>query len=262
MDKLTSDPVRLRDLDGAWGTLAQDLAARAGSGPSPAQQASLLARLSADADAPASCTDAQARPHASASGPATLKLTLLGLALLLGFAALYLGLRAMQKGHAGGTHEANAHAEHLPAQPSPDAAPHESSALALAPQEAQAEEPAQAQPLRTPRSLGARRRSPAASTTVVASEPVRAAHPADELALLMRARRVLLNEPARSLALADEHARDYPRGTFVEEREVLAVEALLRLGEAQQALRRGSAFLRAHPGSAHRVRILELLQAP
>jgi hypothetical protein len=81
-----------------------------------------------------------------------------------------------------------------------------------------------------------------------------------ELALLTRARRVLLIEPARSLALADEHARGYPHGVFAEEREVLAVEALIRSSQLRKGKERGDRFLHTHPQSAHGVRMRELLR--
>ena len=64
-----------------------------------------------------------------------------------------------------------------------------------------------------------------------------ASDPAAELALLMRARRVLLTTPLRTLELTEEHARDYPHGAFAEEREVLAIEAMVRADQREQAAR-------------------------
>ena len=82
--------------------------------------------------------------------------------------------------------------------------------------------------------------------------------PAAELTILTRARRLLVTAPAQSLALTEEHRTQYPKGAFAEERELLAVEALVKLARPADAQTRGRAFLRAHPGSAHaeRVRIL------
>ena len=48
-------------------------------------------------------------------------------------------------------------------------------------------------------------------------------------------------------------------GTFEQEREVLAIEALVRLGRGAEARARASAFTSAFPQSAHRRRIAVLL---
>lgn len=61
-------------------------------------------------------------------------------------------------------------------------------------------------------------------------------------------------------ALASQLPRSQFQGVFAEEREVLAVEALIRAGKAEAARARGERFLRAHPKSAHRVRLEELLR--
>lgn len=84
----------------------------------------------------------------------------------------------------------------------------------------------------------------------------------DELALLQRARRILLKDPARALTLADEHARDYPRGVFAEERELLAVQALLATDQRAVAERRARRFARVHPSSVHAHRMRVLLKRP
>jgi len=94
------------------------------------------------------------------------------------------------------------------------------------------------------------------------SSEASAPDPLAELALLTRARRVLLSTPERTLALTEEHRRLYAHGAFAEERELLAIEALIRLGEQAAAKRRGETFLRDHPGSAHVVRVRDLLRTP
>jgi hypothetical protein len=86
------------------------------------------------------------------------------------------------------------------------------------------------------------------------------ADPAAELALLQRARRVLEANPARALALAEEHAVTYRRGVLVEERELLAVEALVRLGRTAQAQQRARNFSRAYPHSVHHTRLGVILK--
>lgn len=83
---------------------------------------------------------------------------------------------------------------------------------------------------------------------------------ADELALLQRARRILLKDPARALTLAEQHARDYPRGVIAEERELLAVQALLATDQRAAAERRARRFERVHPSSVHAHRMHVLLE--
>lgn len=96
-----------------------------------------------------------------------------------------------------------------------------------------------------------------AATTAVGSAPraKRASDPLAELALLDRARRVIGKDPARALALAEEHARHYRAGQFAEERELLAIEALVRLARRAAAERRARLFRRAHPNSVHAHRL-------
>lgn len=72
-----------------------------------------------------------------------------------------------------------------------------------------------------------------------------------EAALLLRARRALGSDPAGALALTDEHARRYPTGTLVPEREVLAIEALARLGRSSEARRRLDALRERFPNAAN-----------
>jgi outer membrane protein assembly factor BamD (BamD/ComL family) len=67
------------------------------------------------------------------------------------------------------------------------------------------------------------------------------------------------SNPAAALRALDEHRARFPRGTFVQEREVLAIEALVHLGRRQEAKARADAFARAFPASAHRRRIAVLL---
>ncbi|MET0343632.1 MAG: hypothetical protein ABW252_21650 [Polyangiales bacterium] len=80
-----------------------------------------------------------------------------------------------------------------------------------------------------------------------------------ELALLQRARRIVLRDPARALAITEEHARDYPRGVFMEERELLAVQALLGTNRRAAAERRAQQFRKTHPSSVHAHRMNVML---
>lgn len=82
----------------------------------------------------------------------------------------------------------------------------------------------------------------------------------DELALLEEASRELDTSPARALALTDEHQSRFRSPKFAQERERLAVVALLRLGRRDDAKRRADAFEAAFPESAHLARIRELVR--
>ncbi len=77
--------------------------------------------------------------------------------------------------------------------------------------------------------------------------------------LVGQAQAALSGNPARALALCEQHRRLYPRGVLVQEREVLAVEALQRLGRHSQAVARGERFLKAFPGSAHQSKIAAIV---
>ncbi|HEY6882307.1 MAG TPA: hypothetical protein VI299_29955, partial [Polyangiales bacterium] len=83
-----------------------------------------------------------------------------------------------------------------------------------------------------------------------------------ELTMLARARRALLNDPMLALLLSDEHARSFPRGTFEEEREVLAIESLLKLQRLDEARSRARAFELRFPRSAQRAHLAKLIANP
>jgi len=72
-----------------------------------------------------------------------------------------------------------------------------------------------------------------------------------EPVLLEQARRALASSPATALALTNQHAARFPHGVLAQEREVIAIEALRRLGRSAEADRRAAAFAQAFPGSAH-----------
>jgi hypothetical protein len=78
--------------------------------------------------------------------------------------------------------------------------------------------------------------------------------------LLEAAQDKLASAPADALAKCDEHARAYPSGMLEAEREVLAVDALLRLGRRPEAEARAARFRASHPGSAYLRRLDTLLQ--
>ena len=65
--------------------------------------------------------------------------------------------------------------------------------------------------------------------------------------------------PERSLAVAREHERRCPAGALVQERERIAIEALVQLGRIDQARVRASAFEERFPSSPHVGRIRKAL---
>lgn len=83
-----------------------------------------------------------------------------------------------------------------------------------------------------------------------------AARPAEsEAELLERARRALASSPARALALTEQDRTRFPAGVLAQEREVIAIEALKRLGRSDEAARRAADFARRYPGSAYRKKL-------
>ena len=92
-------------------------------------------------------------------------------------------------------------------------------------------------------------------------EPPAAAAPdlGDELSLLKRARAYVRSNPRRALELSAEHADRFAHGLLGEEREVIAIEALLEQGSKAAALERARAFFATYPGSAHGRRVRTLL---
>ena len=83
-----------------------------------------------------------------------------------------------------------------------------------------------------------------------------------ELLLVRRAQDALASDPARALAIADEHALAFPRGELTQEREVVAVEALSKLGRKDDALRRANALLRRFPRTPYVAHLEKALGQP
>ncbi len=76
-----------------------------------------------------------------------------------------------------------------------------------------------------------------------------------EADLLGEAQAAVARDPAKALALTERHRRAYPAGILAQEREVIAIEALERLGRRSEAAARAERFLKRFPGSAHRSKI-------
>jgi len=94
------------------------------------------------------------------------------------------------------------------------------------------------------------------------SEPSAASRTAapPEIELIDRAQRALGARPAEALRALSEHSRLYPRGFFEEEREVLAIQALVALHRVGAARDRADRFRARHPGSTGVRRIAVVLE--
>jgi hypothetical protein len=67
------------------------------------------------------------------------------------------------------------------------------------------------------------------------------------------------SDPGGALALLSAHERAFPRGGLVLERELLAVDALLRLGRRADAEARARSLRARAPGSLYTRRLEHLL---
>lgn len=73
-----------------------------------------------------------------------------------------------------------------------------------------------------------------------------------EAAILADAHAALLHgAPDKALARANDHRRSYPSGALTQEREVIAIEALVALGRRAEAIERARAFRARYPTSTH-----------
>jgi hypothetical protein len=87
----------------------------------------------------------------------------------------------------------------------------------------------------------------------------------DETTLLVEAWKALATRPDEALAITDKHAARYPQSKLSQERERIAIEALVRLGRAAEAKPRAARLLEAAPRSAYRrkiERLVDLEQEP
>jgi hypothetical protein len=101
---------------------------------------------------------------------------------------------------------------------------------------------------------------PPVSANVSASPAPDASTPfTSEAALLEQARRALVTDPSLTLAILSEHERRFPRGMLGVEREVLAVEALVRAGRWGDAEGRANRLRVRVPGSLYEERLRRIL---
>lgn len=152
------------------------------------------------------------------------------------------------------------------AEPSPagEVAPSESVGAASAARPGTGAAPAAVQPAEAPSPATAPRRlsSPLTKAAPTSDSPelAGAAAAPSEIELLREARLALRSSPASALAVTEQHGRLYPRGKLTQERELIAISALMALGRRTAALSRVSAFERAFPGSPYRKQIADLLR--
>jgi hypothetical protein len=101
--------------------------------------------------------------------------------------------------------------------------------------------------------------APAGTGATVASAEVRDEGPQAEVKLLERAQDALRTRPAEALALCSDHARRFSSGMLVQEREMIAIEALVKTGQKAEARKRAERFKATFPGSSHTRRLEALI---
>lgn len=82
---------------------------------------------------------------------------------------------------------------------------------------------------------------------------------ASELELLRRAQVALTGRPREAFQLTQEHRKLYPAGEFAQERDALAIQALMRTGDEDKARDLAAAFIRSYPSSPHAHRFREAM---
>jgi TolA-binding protein len=71
----------------------------------------------------------------------------------------------------------------------------------------------------------------------------------------------MATDPRTAYALASEHAKRYPRGQLAAERELILVQALVKLGRVAEAEARGRALRKSAPSSIYSERLDAILKA-
>jgi hypothetical protein len=95
------------------------------------------------------------------------------------------------------------------------------------------------------------RAQPAAAEPAAAEPPPPDAPALSEVDLLFAARQRMRSDPQGALTLLDEHKARFGEGQLAPEREVLAIEALRRLGQSHAASARLADFRARYPSSLH-----------
>ena len=258
------DPARLLEApDAALAELEPLLREARTRGPSAQQAARMRAALGlpvADptvahgaAQAEAAARGGRARVEHAAPIPTWIKLSLL---VALGIGAAFLAQRALRNTPPDAV--VSAAPRQAQSTPAPDSQ--------LQPQaEAPPAEPAHAIESAGSAGTPARRHHAAGAERAVAergAQPDDLRDPAAELALLKRAKAHARSAPQRALALVAEHEQRFANGALVQEREVIAIEALLAGGDRDAAEQRAARFFERFADSAHTRRVRALLGTP
>jgi hypothetical protein len=221
---------------------------REGGSSAPAELSALF-RGAKEPEPLTPATDARLLARVAALGAAPLAPPVKGW-LIAGGAVLLVGAAALivQRPSAPGT--APAPAPRLSASPS---------AFASAPVSV---EPLSAAVVPEP-PPSASKQAPAAKTEPVA--PGEAASSSEdalagEAKLLNQAHAAMAADPRAAYAFASEHAKRYPRGQLAAERELILVQALVKLGRAHEAEARGRALRKRFPSSIYGERLDAVLK--
>lgn len=99
---------------------------------------------------------------------------------------------------------------------------------------------------------------PAASSAKLNAPP----NPDDEVKYLQRAQDALASDPARALSICEDEAAMFPKGMLAQEREVIAIEALVRLGRLDAARAREKRLEADYPGSTAVARARPIVGLP
>jgi hypothetical protein len=83
---------------------------------------------------------------------------------------------------------------------------------------------------------------------------------AREAKLLHQAHGVMATDPRKALAIAGEHARRYPQGQLAAERDLILIQALVKLGRHREAEARARALRKRTPNSIYGQRLDTILQ--
>jgi hypothetical protein len=256
------DPKRWLDSDAQGdGALRDLLDAGRAERPSAAQLGALAKRLGPPFDGPGSGGGGGGGTTSGVPAAAASGLTTVGVA-----AAAILVLCGLWAWQSRSENEASAHAQRrapieagrVEPRPPPPAA---------AAEPAQAPEPQLVTPQAVPPGVvpGPRREPVHAPAAKRAQRPALAPNDAGaELELIERANRQLRDAPAQALVTIAEHEQRFPASQFAQERELIAIEALIATGQREPARVRGERFLARYPASSHarKVRALIATAAP
>lgn len=248
MSAQQDDPRRLVEGDAAFAEIEAGLRGARERGPSAEQAARMRAALGL---APVPATPAQPAPSEAPAAARSGWLKLIAGGLLVIGAALGIWRGAVSGPHLEPpiTAEPQPAAQPAPAEvaPSPATAPAATPPIPLEPSGMAGG--ASAHPHRT-------------APRVNRSAPVLEAFtdPGAELVLLRRAKADARSAPAHALQLVAEHEQRFPNGVLVEEREVIAIEALLASRQRAASEARAARFFKRFPNSAHARRVHALLE--